>query len=193
MKHFKPEEYRANRSYRRKVKGDKLFTFFLSKVSTLEPFDEDKRPWKRNNKVNADGAELYETTAIIDFVLPSGIIVRIPSGFEWDGASIPKFAQWIIGKPMGKYALAALLHDWFYSSLVLGSKGRKEADEYFLMAMECLNIAWWRRKSMYRAVRFGGGGPYKNKANITHCKEIFSGVNKYNPWKDYNNHFIKAK
>jgi len=189
MKHFNPKEYRANRKYIRQVRGFKLFTFFLSNVTTLVPFDENKRPWKPTRVVR--GVQRYETTAIIDFVLPSGIVLRIPKGFEWDGASIPKFAQWIIGKPMGEYALAALIHDWLYSSKVLGDtkKGRLEADEYFLMAMKALDVAWWRRKTMYRAVRFGGGKPYHGTDNTHHCRSIFLNINKYNPWKDYKQFF----
>lgn len=194
MKLFNPKEYRANRRFIRKVKGEKLFTFYVSKITTLEPFDEQKRPWRSLNRVNVDGLHLYATTAIIDFVLPDGRICRIPKGFEWDGASIPKWAQWIIGKPMGRYALAALLHDWLYSSRILGDtkKGRLRADELFLMAMKCLKIAWWRRKSMYRAVRLGGSKAYHQSDERQHCKRLFHSINKYNPWGDYKSMYLNS-
>jgi len=194
MKLFNPKEYRANRKFIRKVKGEKLFTFYVSKVTTLEPFDEDKRPWKRNHKVNADGAHMYVTTAIIDFVLPDGRICRIPKGFEWDGASIPKWAQWAIGEPMGRYALGALLHDWLYASRILGNtkKGRLRSDELFLMALRGLKIAWWRRKAMYRAVRLGGSKAYHQTDERSHCKKLFLGVSKYNPWGDYKNMYLNT-
>jgi len=187
MKLFNPKEYRSNRNFIRGVKGQKLFTFFLSKVSTLEPFDEHKRPWKKTRKIK--GVQHYETNAIIDFVLPDGVIVRVPSGFEWDGASIPFLARWLIGRPMGDYSLAALLHDWFYSSKILGSKGRKKADELFLLAMNCLDISWWKRKAMYQGVRIGGFKPYKNESNVINCRILFAGISKYNPWGDYIRHF----
>jgi hypothetical protein len=194
MKLFEPDVYRANRRFLRKVKGRKLFTFFVSNITNLEPFEESKRPWKKLGKLNADGANIYVTTAIIDFVLPDGRICRIPMGFEWDGASIPKWAQGIIGKPMGKYALGALLHDWLYASRILGDTrgGRKQSDELFLMAMKQLDISWWRRKVMYRAVRFGGSDAYHKTDERAHCKSIFLEVNKFNPWKDYRGFFPYA-
>lgn len=194
MQYFNPKEYRANRSFLRTVKRINLFTFFVSKVSTLEPFNEKKRPWVETGEKVGD-FDQYVTTAIIDFILPSGKVCRVPKGFLWDGASIPKFAQKIIGKPMGKYALAGLLHDWLYSSRILGNseRGRKEADKLFLLAMRCLKISWWRRKVMYRAVRIGGFSSYFDTDERNHCVSIFLSITKYNPFRDYKGYFHGQK
>jgi len=195
MKYFEPKGYRANREFIKKVKGYKLFTFFVSKINNLEPFRADKRPWRHIHKKNEDGFDLYVTTAVIDFILPDGRICRIPKGFEWDGASIPKWAQWIIGKPIGRYSLGALLHDWLYASRILGDdkKGRLEADELFLLALTQLKIAWWRRKAMYRAVRLGGSYAYHETSEVEQCKLLFIPFAKYNPWRDYSKFYPKAK
>lgn len=192
MIHFQPDEYRANRKFR--AKEVDVFTFFVTDGFDLSPFPKKQRPWKKTGYKNADHFDIYETTAIIDFILPDGRVCRIPIGFNWDGASIPKWAQNIIGKPMGKYALAALLHDWLYSSRILGNtkKGRLEADELFYTVMEQLDISWWRRKAMYRAVRFGGSDPYHKTSELTHCKLLFTQEPKYNPWEDYKKYFPKA-
>tara|TARA_R100001591_G_scaffold99929_1_gene106285 strand:+ start:1212 stop:1790 length:579 start_codon:yes stop_codon:yes gene_type:complete len=189
MKYFEPDVYRANVRFRKKEVN--VFTFFVSDGFDLSPFPKNKRPWHKSESKNNDGFDLYYTTAIIDFILPNGRVVRIPRGFQWDGASIPKWAQFIIGKPMGKYALAALLHDWLYQSLILGKskKGRLEADELFYTVMEQLDISWWRRKAMYRAVRIGGKKPYFKNKNLWYCKTIFAQETKYNPWKDYKKFF----
>lgn len=191
MKHFNPDEYSQNKKFREK--SIKVFTFFVGEGFHLQPFMKNKRPWKPINKKDADGSQLYRTTAIHDFILPDGRVVRTPKGFEWDGASIPKAAQWLIGKPMGKYALAALLHDWLYASRILGTtrKGRIEADELFYTVMEQLRISWWRRKAMYRAVRIGGYHAYFKTDESEHCYNIMCVENKYNPWYDYSE-FFKA-
>jgi len=192
MIYFNPKEYRANVKYRKK-KVD-LFTFFVSEGFDLSPFPKKQRPWKKTGYKNGDQFDIYETTAIIDFILPNGEVCRIPIGFNWDGASIPKWAQSFIGKPMGNYALAALLHDWLYSSLILGKnkKGRLEADELFYTVMDQLDISWWRRKAMYRAVRFGGKKPYFETKNLFICKTLFLQETKYNPWIDYKKLFPNA-
>jgi hypothetical protein len=192
MKYFNPREYRANKLFR--IKEVDLFTFFVSHGFNLSPFPKKQRPWQKSETKTSDGFYLYDTTAIIDFILPNGRVVRIPKGFQWDGASIPKWAQAIIGKPMGKYALAALLHDWLYQSLILGksNKGRKRADELFYTVMEQLDISWWRRKAMYRAVRFGGKKAYFDTKKLWYCKTIFAQETKYNPWEDYKKFFPEA-
>lgn len=194
MKYFDPKEYRANRNFMRKVRSKKLFTFFVSNVTDLKPFDRNKRPWIKTYK-QTGGFDEYVTTAVIDFILPDGRVCRIPKGFLWDGASIPKFAQGVIGRPMGDYALAGLIHDWLYCSRILGNNdnGRKKSDELFLLTMKCLDISWWRRKIMYRAVRIGGHSAYFDSDERHHCKSIFSRVSKYNPWSDYKEYFPENK
>jgi hypothetical protein len=80
------------------------------------------------------------------------IQVDIPEGFKSDGASIPKIFWSIIGSPWtGKYARAALIHDFCYWKQIFT---RKISDVIFLDAMEVLRVSLWRRRIMYYSVRF---------------------------------------
>ena len=90
--------------------------------------------------------------------------IVVPIDFVSDGASIPKLAYSIIGGPWtGRYAEAAIIHDWLYFSQ---TTTRKQADIIFIKAMRVLGVSWWRRIAMYRAVRTFGWIPW-NK-----CKKI---------------------
>lgn len=156
----------------------------------MKPFEKGSRPWKRTEFYNADGHPLYETTAVIDFVLESGSVVRVPQGFLWDGASIPKSVQWLIGKPMGRYALSALLHDWLYASRILGDTkaGRRAADKIFNRTLAQQNISSWRRIAMYRAVRLGGSYAYHKTDETMSCIKLMDLHQEFNPFADYQVH-----
>lgn len=95
-------------------------------------------------------------------------IVIIPAGFETDFASVPQLF-WSIVPPMGKYFIAAVLHDYFYREP--GSRTdvaviydrvitREFADYIFLEEMVDLGVSWWKRKIMYKAVRMFGGSSW---------------------------------
>ena len=163
---FNEKEY-SKEVRKKKFKGVKVHTFFVYDGFDLDPFPPQNKPWFDTGKTK-NGFKVYQLKDTIDFILPNWEVVRVPKGFEWDGASIPKFAQWIIGKPIGKYALAALLHDWLYRSQLLGKtkKGRKKSDELFLLVMDQLDVTWWRRKSMYSSVRIGGGSAYFDSSEV---------------------------
>jgi hypothetical protein len=85
-------------------------------------------------------------------------LVLIPAGFETDFASVPRFF-WRIVPPWGKYSPAAVVHDFLYAT---GVVSRRRADKIFLRAMCQLDVAWWRRQLMYRAVRAFGWIPWNN-------------------------------
>lgn len=75
----------------------------------------------------------------------------VPKGFESDGASVPRIF-WSIYPPWGKYAEAAVLHDYHYRTISLSIK-RKEADKIFLIGMKELEVGFFSRHIIYRAVR----------------------------------------
>ena len=77
---------------------------------------------------------------------------EIPAGFITDCASVPR-GLWNLFPPTGSYAKAAVFHDWLYRE---GKISRKQADELFLDAMECLGVSWITRYSLYWGVRVGG-------------------------------------
>jgi len=74
----------------------------------------------------------------------------VEEGFETDLASTPRIL-WIILPPYGKYARAAVIHDWLYYK----DRGytRKEADKIFLEAMRDYKVETWKRVLMYYGVR----------------------------------------
>lgn len=77
-------------------------------------------------------------------------VIKVPSGFITDFASIPKLFWSIIGHPAGKYGKAAVLHDYLYR---YGIGTRKKADNIFLEAMKVLKVSLWKRTIMYLTVR----------------------------------------
>lgn len=78
-------------------------------------------------------------------------IIRVPVGFLTDGASIPSFAQSLIGSPWGgKYARIAVIHDFLYKTHKVS---RIIADRIFAEGMKIMGVSWWRRILMYQAVR----------------------------------------
>ena len=78
--------------------------------------------------------------------------MKIPKGFCWDGASVPRILQNIFPK-WGRYAVASLAHDWLYENR-LGT--RKQADRVFLHLMSEAGVNWVGRHLMYLAVRLFG-------------------------------------
>lgn len=84
--------------------------------------------------------------------------VTVPAGFLTDFASIPRVVWSVIGHPAGRYAQAAVLHDWMYRS---GSVRRSRADELFRESMLVLGVPAWQRWAMWAAVRVGGWAAYR--------------------------------
>jgi hypothetical protein len=89
----------------------------------------------------------------------SGDTIVVPEKFETDFASIPR-PLWIIEPPLGDAGKAAVLHDYLYET---GERDRAAADRIFLEAMAVLEVVWWKRSLMYRAVRLFGRGGYKER------------------------------
>ena len=83
---------------------------------------------------------------------------RVPAGFHTDGASTPR-AVWSIVPPFGRYLEAAVVHDYFYRNRT--SLTRKAADRLFINMMEHAGVPWWKRKSMYFAVRAFGRSSWR--------------------------------
>ena len=91
--------------------------------------------------------------------------VVVPAGFLTDFASIPRGLWWLF-QPTGRWAGAALVHDWLYHSPIVQTGrdepkhrpiDRDEADRVFLEAMQVMGVSWLTRHTMYRAVRLFGG------------------------------------
>jgi hypothetical protein len=79
--------------------------------------------------------------------------VLVPRGFVTDLASVPRIF-WSILTPTGRYAYAAVVHDYLYWTQ---ERSRKEADEIFRIAMEDAKTPTATVLTLYNAVRAAGG------------------------------------
>ncbi|HGJ3207286.1 TPA: DUF1353 domain-containing protein, partial [Salmonella enterica subsp. enterica serovar Anatum] len=86
-------------------------------------------------------------------------IISVPAGFVTDLATVPRIF-WTLMPPDGKYAKAAIIHDWMYDNAL---RTKKEADKIFLDGMTVLGVPRWKRTIMYYAVRLFGKGMYNRK------------------------------
>jgi hypothetical protein len=85
--------------------------------------------------------------------------ITIPSGFSWDGISIPKAITFIIPR-WGEANMAALVHDFLYSTESVHSN-RKEADNILYDTLKELGVPWWKAYVIYISVRVFGKSSYK--------------------------------
>ncbi len=83
-------------------------------------------------------------------------VISVPAGFVTDLASVPRIF-WTLLPPDGKYAKAAIIHDYLYDNAL---RTKKEADLIFLDGMAVLGVPKWKRIVMYLAVRIFGRGNY---------------------------------
>lgn len=87
---------------------------------------------------------------------PSNEIIQVPKEFITDFASVPQLF-WFILPPWGTYGKAAVIHDYCYNK---GLFPRKRCDDILLEAMIVLDVAHWKRKAIYDAVRIFGWGAW---------------------------------
>ena len=78
--------------------------------------------------------------------------IEVPKGFITDFASIPR-VFWSFFHPIGRYAKAAVIHDWLYFE---GIFSRSKSDDIFYDGMKVLGVSWWKRFLIYQAVRYFG-------------------------------------
>lgn len=90
---------------------------------------------------------------------------EIEEGFHTDFASIPRWARSFV-PVIGRHIQAAITHDKTYEAIIRSLAGnamtKLEADELFFEGMEYLNVNLVRRNIMYRSVRVGGTGRWKD-------------------------------
>jgi hypothetical protein len=79
--------------------------------------------------------------------------VAVPQGFVTDLASVPSLF-WSFIPPQGRYAPAAILHDWLYWQQ---PTTREVADQVFLVVMEEMEVPVAKRRAMWASVRVFGG------------------------------------
>ena len=98
-----------------------------------------------------------------------GYSVTVKKGFDFDGASIPKWLWSIYGSPLnGNYVVASLIHDGLYASQKVT---KSVSDKIFLDVMKQSNVGYIKRTSMYLAVKMFGGKDWKEASK---CKDEYT-------------------
>lgn len=88
--------------------------------------------------------------------------IEVPAGFEWDGASIPGFAQWLIGRPLDSdFRVPSLVHDSGYED----RSRRVLQDVIFYYLLRQGGVPRWKSTLMYVAVRVGGHVYYASETS----------------------------
>lgn len=107
--------------------------------------------------------DLWEIYVPIIVELSNKDVLTIPVGFVTDFASSPKFL-WSFGFPeIGKFNLAAILHDYFYTTHYLT---KEQADKEFYEWMKFLTPGTeFKNACMYKAVKWFGGKRYEYNGN----------------------------
>ena len=102
------------------------------------------------------------TYKLLESVIIEG--VKIPKGFEWNGASIPNVAQPLVGSPFDSDLMApSLTHDYCYQT---GCIPRAEADKLFRKLLIHNGVSKQRAKLMYKAVVYFGGSHYNYEKEV---------------------------
>jgi Protein of unknown function (DUF1353) len=95
--------------------------------------------------------------------------ITVPAGFRFDLSSVPR-ALWSVIAPFELSIVAPLLHDFLYqcggrppdvSIDPPRSYTRAEVDRMFLEIMAAEDVARWRRRLAYSAVRTFGRGAWR--------------------------------
>lgn len=89
--------------------------------------------------------------------------LRVPEGFQFDLASIPR-PLWGLIAPFELSIAAPLLHDYLYrcgGRTPSQAYTRAEADRIFLDVMRREGVSRWRRGLAYSAVRVFGGASWR--------------------------------
>jgi len=88
--------------------------------------------------------------------------VVVPPGFVTDLTSIPRLF-WQILRPEGRYAYAAVVHDYLYWTQ---KRPREEADQIFKIAMEDSKVDPVKVAAIYEAVRRLGQSAWDENARL---------------------------
>lgn len=89
-----------------------------------------------------------------------GTRITVPTGFEFDLASVPR-VFWFLIAPFELSIVAALVHDFLYRTTgMYGTFDRHESDKVFREIMTLERVKPWRIRAAYRAVRMFAKGSW---------------------------------
>lgn len=86
--------------------------------------------------------------------------VVVPAGFVTDLASTPALL-WFRYPPQGRYAIAAIVHDYLYWQQ---DRSRREADEIFRLAMRDSEVDGVTQIAFWAVLRAAGGSAWRDNA-----------------------------
>jgi hypothetical protein len=109
----------------------------------------------------------FVTTRTHRYSCSGQVDIDIPKNFPFDFASIPRVFWWLLPKE-GRYARAALVHDYLYRTKTLS---RPTADALFLSIMDNDGVSGFIARLMYAAVRLFGWLHY-NRDHRNEIREI---------------------
>lgn len=98
----------------------------------------------------AHGRVKARLLAEFEYYEDDGTIHTVPAGYVTDFASVPR-VFWAIAPPLGPYAKAAVVHDWYCEHPEI--LGRAKTDKMFYDGMRILNVSPRLAFSMWAAVR----------------------------------------
>ena len=121
------------------------------------PPGNDIFPREIDCAIRVDTDEIEARIGLPIVVSAFGTTFTVQAGFTTDFASVPRFL-WGIVAPVGKHAIAAIVHDYAYRT---GGMTRWEADALFRSLMQRAGVKWWKRWLMWLVVRCLGWRHYQ--------------------------------
>lgn len=113
-----------------------------------------------------EGFQTHTLQLLEPLVVYSGIldaVITVPSGFTFDGESIPLCLQWL-APPFGDSKRGACVHDWLYRKAgyqdehgVLRTVRRSQADAVYRELIEAKGLPGWRANIRWAVLRLVGG------------------------------------
>ncbi len=107
-----------------------------------------------------DGKTWYLMGPLV-YSRPGGDI-KVPEGFETDFASVPQALTNVLPR-WSTYGPASVVHDWLYWNQ---QTHRDFADEIIYEAMVALGVNYWKRRTIYNAVRMFGQSAWDSNERI---------------------------
>jgi hypothetical protein len=123
-------------------------------------------------KFEDDGGYPFTLLATLEYYSSLlGTVIRVPAGFQTDLASIPWFAQPLVGfMRVGRFDRAAVIHDWLYATQWLP---RGLCDRILRKAMEADRVSWLVRWQIWAGVRVGGWWAWYNDGkHVQHFRNL---------------------
>lgn len=110
--------------------------------------------------------DLWQTVAPFDVWLPNGQHIRIPAGFVFDKASVPRLVWAYLPRDDKHVVIAALVHDYLYVLQKIQGEWikRSQADQIFFDLCRAGGMRYSKAKTAYLGVRSGGWVAFNKRA-----------------------------